>query len=289
LCECDSVTLGLDLNHLEDLCKRFKPAVVMLVHVLGHPNSMDELLEICERYGVLVVEDACEAVGTIYREKLLGSLGVAGTFSFYYGHQLSTIEGGMIALDDPDLADIIYSLRSHGWARDVRSETRKKWEQEWSVDEFRNLYTFYYEGFNFRSTDLNAFLGISQMKKVDRVVSIREMHYSTYVSKLGDKYWMQTSVSDRLSAFAYGTLVNNRLEVFGYLKEHGIESRPLICGSIGRQPFWCKRFGEVRLRMADNIHDLGIYMPIHHNLTDEEISFVADKFLEVAEPFWPKE
>jgi CDP-6-deoxy-D-xylo-4-hexulose-3-dehydrase len=90
---------------------------------------------------------------------------------------------------------------------------------------------------------------------------------------------------DLLSSFAYGTLVSNPLEVHNYLKSKNIECRPLICGSMGRQPFWIKKFGVTKLQVADQIHDFGIYLPIHANLNNSNIKYVCDQFKKVAKPY----
>ncbi|MDB4197523.1 DegT/DnrJ/EryC1/StrS family aminotransferase [Ascidiaceihabitans sp.] len=283
LCDCDTTNLGLDLNHLEHLCKTEQPSVLILVHVLGHANHMAEIQEICDRYGVLVLEDSCEALGSTSGGKKLGSHGIAGSFSFYYGHHISTIEGGMVVTDDDDLNQIMLSLRSHGWSRDLSEERRIEMTRNHDVDAFRNLYTFYYPGFNLRSTDLQAFIGRSQLKKLDGIVEVRERNFGLYKGSLPD-FYAQSGPTETLSSFAYGTFVENRLEVFNHLKEEQIECRPLICGNIGRHPFWTRKNGTCDLPNADKVHDFGIYLPNHNNLSPTDITRVANAFNSVARP-----
>jgi CDP-6-deoxy-D-xylo-4-hexulose-3-dehydrase len=284
LCDCDKDDLGFDLGHFERLCEEFRPSAAILVHVLGHANKMRELLDICSRYNVELIEDCCEALGTRYEGAHVGNFGVGGTFSFYYGHHISTIEGGMVTVSDPELCNVVRSLRAHGWARDVEPATRKIWESEYAIDEVRSLYSFYYPGFNFRSTDLNAFLGIGQIKKIDAIVQTRMRNHDLYGRALNSAFWRQRSDSSFVSSFAFGVIVKNRLDVYRHLKNAGIESRPLVCGSMGRQPFWIKQFGEVRLPNADVIHDCGMYLPNHANLSVEQVLRVIDVFAEVAIP-----
>lgn len=283
LCDCDETTLGLDLNHLEDLCREHNPSILILVHVLGHANNVEEIQKICDRYGVILLEDSCEALGSEYRGAKLGTLGVAGSFSFYYGHHISTIEGGMVVTDDYELYQIMLSLRSHGWSRDLAADKREALTSAHSVDAFRNLYTFYYAGFNLRSTDLQARLGRSQLKKLDMITKIRAKNFEVYRSGLQD-FFVQESETDPLSSFAYGTFVKNRLEVFRHLKENNIECRPLICGNIARHPFWIAKNGLADLPNADRVHDFGIYLPNHHNLASEDIDVVTSVFLDIAKP-----
>ncbi len=284
LCDSEMDTLGMDPEHFEALCKKHRPSVAILVHVLGHSNKMEQLLEICERYNVILLEDSCEALGTTHQNSKLGSLGKAGSFSFYYGHHLSTIEGGMVTTNDNKLYNYMLSIRSHGWARDVEDAYKTEWSDAFNVDECRDLYTFYNTGFNLRSTDLNAFLGISQLKKVDAIVQAREQNFKQYAHKLGEKFYVQQSKCGTLSSFAYGTFVENRQEVYRHLLSKNIESRPLICGSLGRQPFWIKRFGATHLPVADQVHDYGIYLPNHLQLNSDKIDYITDCFSEVAIP-----
>jgi CDP-6-deoxy-D-xylo-4-hexulose-3-dehydrase len=283
LCDCDRDDLGLDLDHFEELCRREQPALAIVVHVLGHANKLTQIRAICERYGVLLVEDSCEALGSEYGGRKCGSHSLAGTFSFYYGHHISTIEGGMVVTDDERLYNLILSIRSHGWSRDVSPEYHQDWTKAYQIDEVRDLYTFYYSGFNLRSTDLNAFLGLSQMKKIDELGRVRARNFQAYHEALKG-YWSQTSDSSFLSSFAYGVLAENRMEVFGHLKAHQIEVRPLICGNIGLHPFWIKERGRCSLPHADVIHDYGMYLPNHFNLSLEDIRFVAETFRKVAVP-----
>lgn len=283
LCDCDPANLGLDLFHLEEICEKEKPSALMLCHVLGHANHMDEILAICKRHDVILLEDSCEALGSVFKDKKLGTIGVAGSFSFYYGHHISTIEGGMVVTDDSDLHQVMLSLRSHGWSRDLSPERRDVLTYQYQVDEFRNLYTFYYPGYNLRSTDLQAFIGRSQLKKLDEITKIRSRNFEHY-SELLDGYFTQASNTKILSSFAYGTFVKNRMEVFEVLKAASIECRPLICGNIARHPFWLKTHGALALPNADKVHDFGIYLPNHHNLTRTDIERVAETFTQIAIP-----
>ena len=125
LCDCDKLNLGLDINHLEKLCRKYRPSVLILVHVLGHSNNMRAIKKICKKYKIKIIEDSCEALGSTYGNKKLGTLGLASSFSFYYGHHISTIEGGMLTLDDKDLYNVLTSIRSHGWGRDLENQERK--------------------------------------------------------------------------------------------------------------------------------------------------------------------
>jgi len=160
MCDCDKDNLGLDVDNLRQIIIDEDPAALILVHVLGFPNHMKEIKELCDEHNILLVEDTCESLGSEYDGKKLGSIGDVSTFSFYFGHHISTIEGGMVSTDDEDLYHILLSIRSHGWDRDLPEEKQTALREKYGIDDFRSLYTFYYPGFNLRSTDLQAFIGI---------------------------------------------------------------------------------------------------------------------------------
>lgn len=285
LCDSNNRNLGLDTQKLEAIFKKEKPALLIIVHVLAHLNDMDEIHRLCEKYDVLLIEDACEALGTSHpNKKKAGNLSLAGSFSFYYGHHISTIEGGAVTTNDTKLYNLMLSIRSHGWSRDVDDVYKQEWKKTYEIDDVREYYTFYYPGFNLRSTDLNAFLGISQLDKMDEITRVRQKNFSLYNRFLENKYWSQQSEFDELSSFAFGTIVENRIEVFNHLKKNNIEVRPLICGSMGKQPFWIKKYGHTPLEVADLVHDYGLYLPNHLYLDESKIKFVTDKFKEVAIP-----
>lgn len=284
LCDCDSNNLGLDLNHLEELIQKHDPSLLILVHVLGHANSMDEIRDLCSRNDVIILEDTCEALGSSYNQENLGTIGTAGSFSFYYGHHISTIEGGMVVTDDNELYQIMLSLRSHGWSRDLDPAKKKQLEDIHQIDEFQKLYTFYNAGFNIRSTDLQAKIGQMQLLKLNEIIEVREVNFNIYKSLLSD-YFCQSSSTTPLSSFAYGTYVKNRLEVYKYLQKNKIECRPLICGNISRQPFWKKYKSDSPsddLPNADFLHDYGLYLPNHHNMSKEDVNRVAQALMKVS-------
>ena len=126
LCDCDPNNLGLDIKHLEKLCKKYKPSIIILVHVLGHANNMKKILQICKKYKIILLEDACEALGSKFKNINLGNFGLMSSYSFYYGHHMSTIEGGMVCTNDKKLNNILLSIRSHGWIRNYENRDKRK-------------------------------------------------------------------------------------------------------------------------------------------------------------------
>ena len=289
LVEADSEGLGLDIVDLEKQIVEHEPSILILVHVLGHANKMAQILALCQKYDVFLVEDSCEALGsTDATGRWLGTLGDIGTYSFYYGHHISTIEGGMAVTDDEELYQLMLSVRSHGWSRDLEGSRQDELKKEWQIDEFANLYTFYFEGFNLRSTDLQARLGITQLSRLPAITDIREENFRFY-RELLPRFWAQSSDSARTSSFAFGTFVRDRFSLSQELERHGIESRPLICGNLGRHPFWLREHEPFVAPVADLVHSNGLYLPNHADLTHAEIETicsVVNRFAEPAEVSW---
>ena len=278
LCEADKHNLGIDPSAFESLCKIEKPDALMLVHVLGVPASMEDIIFLCRKYNVILIEDSCESVGSSYKGKKTGTFGVAGSFSFYYSHVISTIEGGMISTDDRDLCNVIKSIRAHGWSRDLDSDIKQDLKKMYKVDDFKDLYTFYFPGFNLRASDLQAFIGLQQMKKIDSFCEKRYKNLLLYDKLINNDYWkLDLSRKDCfISNLAYPIITPKIKSLVSNLKDHGIETRPLVCGSIGKQPFWYNKFGKVSFNFADKVDDYGLYIPNNHELTESHIEYISD-------------
>ena len=277
MCDCDIDNLGLDINHLKEIIKNNNPSVIILVHVLGIPNHMDEILKLCKENDILLIEDTCESIGSKYNDKLLGTLGDLSTFSFYFGHHMSTIEGGMISTNDEDLYHILLSIRSHGWDRDLPKEKQNSLREKYGVDKFRSLYTFYYPGFNLRSTDLQAYIGLGQLEKLDMIVENRNKNFIRYKNEIKNTFWnVSEPEGSFISNFSFPIITKNIKELTEQLITNNIECRPLICGSINEHPFWYERYGKQNLPNSKLVHNYGLYLPNNHQMTDEEISKVIE-------------
>lgn len=277
LCDVNLDNLAIDINHFEQILKEHKPKVLILVHVLGLVCDIDKIKDLCFQYNVILLEDTCESIGSKFKNKLLGSFGDISTFSFYFGHHMSTIEGGMVCTNDKKLDDLFRSVRNHGWDRDWDKSTQVSMRNAYNINEFDALYTFYYSGFNFRATDLQAYLGLNQLKKINDYCVHRNTNYHHYHKKLNNNIWKPTlNDNTYVSNFAYPLLLKNKNAVVNALKNNNIECRPLICGSMGKQPFYKKIKGECKLPNADYIHTNGLYVPNHQSLTEYEIDSICN-------------
>jgi len=276
LCECDKETLGLDIDDLKRLVKEHNPSVIMLVHVLGFPNKMKEIQDICEQNDIILLEDSCESIGSTYNDIKTGSFGLMSSFSYFYGHHLSTIEGGMVCTDDYELYNILKSIRAHGWDRDLDEPFKSKLKDGFERDEFKDLYTFYYPGFNLRSTDLQAFIGIHQMDKIEKNVVLRKLNYELYQDLIQNDYWKIKEFDNTyISNFAYPIIHPNVKKIAEELEKGGVDCRPLVCGSIGSQPYWIKLYGKQSFEFADQVDKYGLYVPNNPDLKIDEILHIC--------------
>jgi CDP-6-deoxy-D-xylo-4-hexulose-3-dehydrase len=277
LCDINLNDLSVDIKELEKIILEQNPKVLMLVHVLGLVCDIESIKNLCDKYKVILIEDTCESVGSKFKDKVLGSFGDISTFSFYFGHHISTIEGGMLCTNDPELNNLFKSLRNHGWDRDWDTDTKLKMRTKYGISEFDSLYTFYYNGFNFRSTDLQAYIGLQQLKKVDAYCDIRNQNYKLYHFYIKNSIWKPTlSDTNFVSNFAWPIISENRDSIIANLRKNDVECRPLICGSMGRQPFYIKNKGECKLANADIVHKNGMYVPNHQDMTVDEVIKICD-------------
>ena len=164
-------------------------------------------------------------------------------------------------------------MRSHGWARDLSVETQLNLLEKRKVSEFDSLYTFYYPGFNLRSTDLQAYIGLTQIDKLDNWGIKREANYNKYQKRIKNPYWSpQPHPNSFISNFAYPVIHPKRNAIVSELQKNNIEVRPMVCGSMGTQPFYVKEYGKLELPNVLKIDKFGSYIPNHPMLTELEIN-----------------
>ncbi len=287
----DKDTFGIDLEQLEKVCIEQNPSMVIFVQVLGVPHKREKLLELKQKYGFMLLEDACAALGAEYGNgDKVGTVGDMSSFSFYFGHQLSTIEGGMVNSNNKEIQDLLLMLRSHGWVKDLDSETSNKMLEEKGIDNFHKPFTFFVPGFNLRSTDLQAFIGLRQVKKAQWVSDQRNNNHIRYMHNLsgivdfqipdwGETLWPEPHFTvDKIVSISFGALAKSkghREEIVNRLVANGIETRIFSAGNLGRHPFWSERYGEFKDEIADKIHECGFFVPNYPEMTPEDVDFIS--------------
>jgi CDP-6-deoxy-D-xylo-4-hexulose-3-dehydrase len=275
LCDANLQDLSVDLDHLERIFKETNPDVLLLVSVLGLVPKMEKIVELCEEYDVILLEDTCESMGSTFEDKKLGTFGLMSSFSTYFGHHMSTIEGGLISTNDEELYEVLKCIRSHGWDRDSSKEYSEHLRSSWGTSDFDALYTFYHAGFNLRSTDLQAFIGMGQIDKLDKICEKRNKNFKIYNELLSD-FLPYITDNGFISNFAYPVITKDRDKIIKKLQDANIEVRPMICGSMGTQPFYVKRFGKKELPNVSMIDRYGFYIPNHPELTRKQINKIVN-------------
>jgi CDP-6-deoxy-D-xylo-4-hexulose-3-dehydrase len=283
LVDCNLDNLSVDLEHLEEIFIKESPSVLILVSVLGLSPNIKKITELCEKYDVILLEDNCESQGTKFENVKLGNFGLMTSFSTYFGHTMSTIEGGMISTNNKEVYETLLQLRSHGWDRDLTEDKQKELRSAWDVTDFSALYTFYIPGFNLRSTDLQAQIGLQQLDKVDGMIQNRYNNFLYYKSKLDGKIWFPKSFENEFTSnFAIPVITKSsedKENLVKDLQDNNIACRPLISGSMGTQPFYKKLYGEKKLPNCSIIDERGIYVPNHDKMTNEDIDRVCEILL----------
>ena len=277
--DADKKTFGIDLEQTEFLLKTEEISAIIFVQVLGVPHYKEELLKLSEKYNVPLLEDSCAALGSSYEDgTMVGQVGDMSTFSFYFGHQFSTIEGGMINTDDEDIYHMLLMLRSHGWGKDLPKESYKQKMIENNIDIFHEPFTFLVPGFNLRSTDLQSYLGLMQVEKADWISEMRTENHIEYAKQLDGHFEFQDWGDDNPCSISFGALAESkehRKEVVNRLVENGIETRIFSAGNLGLHPFWVNRYGEFHGEVADKIHSRGFFLPNYPELEIDDIDFIS--------------
>ncbi len=278
MCGADRDNFGLDLLQLERMLQQHDPAAVIAVQVLGVPMNMDDITRLQKQYGFFFMEDACAALGAEYGGKKVGAFSAMSSFSFFFGHQLSTIEGGMINTDDEDLYHLLLMLRSHGWLKDLPKEKRSAFMQKYHLDDWHEPFTFIVPGFNLRATDAQAFLGLRMIDKANAVTKRRAENHLLYAKLLPSLEWQRWSEKAAPCSISFGALARDhahRKQIVAALDAHHIETRLFSAGNLGLHPFWSERYGEFHDEVSDKIHSCGFFLPNNESITPEDVHYIC--------------
>jgi CDP-6-deoxy-D-xylo-4-hexulose-3-dehydrase len=279
--DCELETLNVSPKKLSEYIKGI--SALFLTNVLGFTDDILGIKKLCEENNVLLIEDNCESLGSSVNNTLLGNFGLASTFSFFVGHHMSTIEGGMVCTDDERLHDYLVMGRAHGWDRNLSPESQQVLRSEANIDDFYAKYTFYDIASNFRPTEINGFIGNTQMPYWDEIVSkrVENFHaYSTAMAENDDFYQYDLSHMDAVSNFSM-PIICKTPELAEYYKKKfmdaEVEIRPVIAGNMTNQPFYKKYVSDTAARPNSNlVHANGFYFGNNPEMTAEEISFLCE-------------
>lgn len=284
LVDCETTSLNVESETLLKAYAQYPDIKALFItNVLGFCSDLDLIVEICEANDIILLEDNCESLGSVYRGNLLGNFGLASTFSFFVGHHISAIEGGMVCTGDRDLANELVKVRAHGWDRNLPADSQALLRKKHSVSEFYAKYTFYDLGFNVRPSEINGFIAYMQLDYWDEIVTKRANNFEVISNVLSTDerlLHVRGANMDVVSNFAFPLVAKDSSyaeELRSYLSCRGFEVRPMISGSMGRQPFFKKysRY-EFSTPNADLIHANGFYFGNHPGFTHEDLNFILE-------------
>lgn len=266
--DIDRKTLNIDVTQIEAAITS-KTKAIFAVNLLGNPVDWEALKQIALKNNLILLEDNCESLGGSFQGKFLGTFGLGGTFSTFFSHHMSTMEGGLVCTDDEELMQIMKSLRAHGWTRDLPSQNHvfNKTGAVWD-DHFR----FVLPGYNLRPLEIEAAIGLEQLKKLESFVNVRRANaklFSDFMSafkeieiqaETGQSSWFGFSI------LLTGNLSGKRQVLVETLAEAGIESRPIVAGNFTRNPVISHLPHTIHghLSVADEIHENGLFIGNHH-------------------------
>jgi CDP-6-deoxy-D-xylo-4-hexulose-3-dehydrase len=270
--------LSFDINKLKAAITPQTKAI-FLTHVLGINALTDELVELCNEKGILLIEDVCESHGATFKEQKAGSIGFASNFSFYFAHHMSTIEGGMICTNNEHFYQVCRALRSHGMTREMTDENFKQQIINDNPD-LNKDFIFLAPAHNFRSTELNAVIGLSQLKKLDSNNKNRIDNFKYFIERLdSNKYITDLEIEGQCN-YAFIVILKepsfelrNKVELI--LKEKGIEFRRGLSGGGNqiRQPYFKKNYNFYydEFKNVDHVHHFSWYIGNYPTLEKEKI------------------
>lgn len=267
--------LSFDYEKLEKAVTS-KTKIILITHLIGVPANMEKIKEIAEKHDLIILEDCCESHGATYKSEKVGNFGVASAFSFYWGHHMTTVEGGMICTKNEKLNDLFILKRSHGLARELHPSKHQFYKDKYPDIDFNFLFLTY--GYNVRNTELHAVIGIEQIKHLDRYIKIRNENHKKYlkiISKISDKVYVIDN--EGISSFCLPFIFKNiddKNVLKKALHDAEIEIRPIISGNLLNQPCFSKYGDAAKYECAQIVHENGFYIGNNQFVDDERLELL---------------
>jgi CDP-6-deoxy-D-xylo-4-hexulose-3-dehydrase len=267
--DIDLNTLNYDLEQLSQAIGP-KTRAVMVVNLLGNPNDFSKIEKIIGGRNITLIEDNCESLGAEFEGKKAGTFGVMGSFSTFFSHHISTMEGGLVVTDDEELYHILLSLRAHGWTRNLPKENHVCGIK--GDDPFEESFRFVLPGYNVRPLEMSGALGIEQVKKLPYLIAERRKNGALLQKALANHsdLLIQSEIG-RSSWFGFGLVIKPgsawiRKELVKKLTEIGFECRPIVTGNFAKNEVVKYFDSEVHghLKNAEHVDQNGLFIGNHH-------------------------
>lgn len=278
--DIDAQTLNYDLDALEDAVSA-RTRAIMVVNLLGNPNDFHRLEQIATRHGLFLIEDNCESMGATYQGRQTGTFGVMGTYSTFFSHHISTMEGGVVVTDDEELYHILLALRAHGWTRNLPRFNTLTGEK--SDDPFEESFRFVLPGYNLRPLEMSGALGLAQLEKLPNLVAGRRRNGQMFQQAMANHplFRIQHEIGDS-SWFGFSLVLRpdsgtTRKAVLGQLDQLGFETRPIVSGNFTKNPVLSYMDHSLHGPMthAEEIDRNGFFIGNHHYDISEAIETIA--------------
>ncbi|PHS31935.1 MAG: pyridoxamine 5-phosphate oxidase [Alkaliphilus sp.] len=278
--DIDRETLNMDVTQVEGAITA-KTKAIFCVNLLGNPNDYNQILALSEKYNLILLEDNCESLGGRFSNKELGTLGLLGTYSTFYSHHICTMEGGVTVTDDEEIYHYLLCIRAHGWTRNLPVDSKIYTKNE---DDFYESFNFIMPGYNLRPLEMEAAIGIEQLKKLDEII-IQRIENAKYFLKrieevkdvrpqreIGQSSWFGFAM------ILCGNNIGKRHKVVDALKRNGIEVRPIVAGNFTKNV--AIKYMEYSihndLRNADHIHENGFFIGNHSKENKKQVDLVIN-------------
>ena len=278
--DIDKNTLNIDLDALKRNITE-KTRMILLVNLLGNPNEFDAIKDMRRDKDIIIMEDNCESLGARYQGKQAGTFGLLGTYSSFYSHHICTMEGGVVVTDDEQLYEYMLAARAHGWTRNLPDNSTI---YEKKSDPFYESFNFIIPGFNLRPLEMEGAIGQEQLRKMDGMINQRRKNagYFKNSMKQFEDIRIQKEIGESswfgFALLLQGRLIGKRDKIVHALREHGIETRPIVAGNFTRNKVieYMDYSIPEELVNADDIHFNGFFIGNHSADNTKEIDYFID-------------
>lgn len=266
--DVDVETLNFDLSALEKAITT-NTRLIMAVNLLGNPNDFAAIKKITQGKNIELIEDNCESMGALFEKKQAGTFGVMGTFSCFFSHHISTMEGGFVCTDDEELYHILLCLRAHGWTRNLPKHNHVSGVK--SDNAFEESFKFVLPGYNVRPLEMSGAIGIEQIKKLPAFVKTRRQNAETFVELFrNDEHLIIQKEVGESSWFGFSFVIREgspvkRLKLIDHLTQNGVECRPIVTGNFAKNEVlkWFDYEVHGELKNADRVDQHGFFVGNH--------------------------
>lgn len=275
-------TLNISIETLKKTHQQHDIKALFITNLLWWcDDTLDEIEAYCHDNDILLLEDNCESMWTVYQGKKLGNYSLASSFSTYVWHHMSTIEWWLVCTDDKTIYDMLLMTRAHGRDRNLNPQSQDNIRKENNIDWFYSKYTFYTLGYNLRPNEVTWFLWCEQLPYLDQTIQIRQQNAKRFLEAINSNSNFYPLTSDHLDLFSNFALpvickskdiLNNYIDIFD---QANVEIRPIVWGDLTQQLFWTKLYGTNNNQTnAKLIHEQGFYFGNSPEYTEEEIDLL---------------